>query len=360
MDDSTTRTRSASARTTKAPQTRTRQEPSRDLRLFGQGDVSGDLVFEMRAASGLEQHTTSSEGADFDPAVDPSGKRLVFASTRHSRFSHLYMKPIESTTLTQLTDESANDAQPVFSPDGRRVAFTSDRAGQWDIWIIDLNGHNAIQVTQSPMVELHPSWSPDGTRIVYCRVNPKESRGELWIANLDRPGVKQMIGDGLFPAWSPRADKIAFQRARTRGSRVFSVWTIELNGDEPAFPTEVASISNMALIAPSWSADGTQLAFSAVSSAESTADEEKRWTSGWGRADIGIVDADGRGLQRLTYGRGEGYSPYWASDDRIYFTAKFDRSETIWSVKPFRPAAPAEPSITTGPRRAAQAAETDQ
>ena len=188
------------------------------------------------------------------------------------------------------------------------------------------------------------------------------AQGLLYAINSASGDFTRVLSDiyGLNVKWSPKADKIAFQKARTRGSRVFSVWTIELTGDEPAFPTEVASIANMALIAPTWSADGTQLAFSAVSGLDTKASDETRWSSGWGRADIGIVDADGRRLQRLTYGRGEGYSPYWASDDRIYFTAKFDRSETIWSVKPFRPVAPSEPSITSGPRRAADASGGDE
>ena len=77
------------------------------------------------------------------------------------------------------------------------------------------------------------------------------------------------------------------------------------------------------------------------------------------RSDILIIDADGRGLQRLTDGRGENYSPAWAVDGRIFYTARFNEGETIWSVKPFRPARPNEPSITTGNRRAAGVFDAD-
>jgi hypothetical protein len=65
-------------------------------------------------------------------------------------------------------------------------------------------------------------------------------------------------------------------------------------------------------------------------------------------------------MQQLTNGRGENFSPCWSADDRIYFTAKLDRTETIWSVKPFRPSLtpPSDPSATSGNRRAAKVNES--
>lgn len=327
----------------------------RDLRLFGQSSASSEFSFEARPTDNLQQHTTPSEGGDFDPSVDPAGRQLVFASTRHSVHSHIYVKPINGATLVQLTDERANDAQPVFCPMGKRIAFASDRAGQWDIYVMDANGRNVRQITNDPAAELHPSWSPDGTRIVYCRLNPSEPEGELWVVDLDNPGAKRFIGEGLFPAWSPRGGKIAYQRARQRGSRWFSIWTMDFDNNESLYPTEVASSTLAAFILPSWSPDGTQIAFAAISPAGD--DGSRPRLSGRGRSDILLVDADGRGMQRLTNGRGENYSPYWAADQRVYFTARSGRSETIWSARPFQPATEDVPSPGAPNRRAASAQE---
>jgi TolB protein len=334
---------------------------SRDLRLFGEDDGAQDIVFEGRAAIDIEQHTFTGEGADFDPDVDPAGKHLVFASTRHSRHSHLYVKAIGGTVLTQITDEQADDAQPTFNSSGNRVAFASNRSGQWDIWVVDATGKNPIQITNSPSPELHPSWSPDGRCLVYCRVTANENRGELWVVDLENPGMKRFIGEGLFPDWSPKGDKIVYQRARERGSGWFSIWTLDFQNGEVLYPTEIASSPAAAYICPTWSADGEQIAFASVAGAKvtTTGGGESRPVAAKGRSDILIVDADGRGLQRLTDGRGENYSPAWAIDGRIFFTVKFSEGETIWSVKPFRPARPTEPSITAGNRRAAGVFEND-
>ena len=362
MTQGTTATPDATRDTQSVRTEDTGLDDARDLRLFGRGGSAQDISFEGKAAVNIQQHTTGSEGADFDPSADATGKQLVFASTRHSKLSHLYVKPADGSTLTQLSDGDFNDAQPVFSPDGARITFASDRSGQWDIWMMDSAGRNPTQLTNSPAPELHPSWSPDGKQIVYCRINPKDPAGELWIIDLENPSAKRLIGEGLFPTWSPRGDRIAYQKARRRGSRWFSIWTTTLVGNEPAPPTEIISNTQYACIAPSWSSDGMQIAFALVAPSASASDgiAEPRIT-GSGRADIAIVDADGRGLVRLTNGRGENYSPTWSSDDRIYFTAKLDQSETIWSIKPFRPtASPVAPVVGPSiPRHAAQAKDQD-
>jgi len=329
--------------------------PDGDLRLFGQGDGAQEVSFHGLAASSFRQHTDDGEGADFDPSMDPTGKKIVFASTRHSPESHLYIKPADGAVLTQITDAHANDAQPVFSPDGMSIAFASDRGGQWDIWIVDADGRNPRQITSHRLPELHPSWSPDGRRLVFCRVNPRVGGGELWMAEIDSPGVRQLIGEGLFPSWSPMGTKIVFQKARARGSRWFSIWTLEWRDGEALFPTEIASSPDAALIAPCWSPDGTQIAFTQVFTNDAASDGATGpGVSGQGRADIATVDVDGRGMLRLTNGGGQNYSPAWSIDGRIYFTAKRQDTESIWSLRPAgRSDLPIEESGGTSGRQAA-------
>lgn len=327
----------------------------RDGRLFSTGAPADDVQFEGRAAADLQQHTAASEGADFDPDVDLTGRRLVFASTRHSRFSRLYLKAVDGATLTQITDEAADDVQPAFSPDGTRLAFASNRSGQWDIWLVDTNGKSPTQITDNPAADLHPSWSPDGKQLVFCRLQGGEGRGELWIVDVDNPAAQRLIGEGLFPEWSPNGDKIVYQRARARGSRAFSIWTIDVRNQEALYPTEVAGSPRLALISPSWSMDGTRIVFAAMLS-----DQEGLLRGG--RAEICVIDADGRGFQRLSSGRGENYSPTWSADGRVYFTSRVPNGEMIWSLKTSSPATLedplGEPVAPTGERRAAGISET--
>jgi Tol biopolymer transport system component len=118
------------------------------------------------------------------------------------------------------------------------------------------------------MHEVHPSFAPDGQRLVYSAFNDRAGQWELWTVQLDQFGSTRMIGIGLFPEWSPVDDRIVYQRARERGGRWFSIWRIDLELGEPGFPVELAASSQMALIQPSWSPDGKWVTYGTAGLAE--------------------------------------------------------------------------------------------
>jgi TolB protein len=312
-----------------------------DLKLFG--DLDGrNMSSTSRAATALKQHTFTETGADFDADVDASGTSLVFASTRHNERPNLYFKAVDGVAVTQLTSDPASDIQPAFSPDGTRVAFASDRAGTWDIWIQPIAGGPPIQITDSAADEIHPSWSPDGAQLVYSSLPAEGGPWELWIADAAAGGVKRFIGYGLFPHWSPTSNTIVYQRARDRGLRWFSIWTLTLIDGEPRYPTEVASSAHEAMILPSWSHDGMYLAFSTapLPDAERMVGEGSSTVGTWGQSsnvfDIWVMRADGRDKVRLTDGQSRNFGPVFAPNGRIYFTSDRNGFENLWSVHPGR------------------------
>jgi len=303
------------------------------LTLFGEFPDRTRIPFQARAASPMEQHTFTTEGADFDVDVAPDAKWVVFSSTRHTAHPDLYLKTVDGRAVTQLTSDPAADVQPCFSPDGQSVAFASDRSGNWDLWIIGLQGGQCRQITRSPMHEVHPSFAPDGKRLAYCAFNPKADQWELWMLQLDQPGSKKMIGIGLFPEWSPVADSIVYQKARQRGGRWFSIWRVDLEMGEPKFPVELAASADMAFIQPSWSADGQWITYgTAVLGTDAEAPHAPVPVLSHG--DVWIMRAAGTSPLQLTDGVGAHFGPVFSTDQRVYFTSLQNGSENIWSVKP--------------------------
>ncbi|MBY0262465.1 MAG: DPP IV N-terminal domain-containing protein, partial [Phycisphaerales bacterium] len=102
------------------------------------------------ASEGLTHVTLAPEGADFDPCIARDGSFVVYASTQHRPTADIYYKSSSGRTITQLTSDPANDVMPAISPDGTRIAFASNRAGNWDIFVMAVTGGQAVQVTSDP------------------------------------------------------------------------------------------------------------------------------------------------------------------------------------------------------------------
>jgi len=316
--------------------------PSRGVNVFGELDGAPPPKAGVANDAGFQQHTFTDEGADADVCVDPTGKWLLYSSTRHSEHPYIYMQRVDGTSVIELTGDAGGDAYPCFSPDGKQIAFASTRSGPWQIYLMDSDGRNIVQVTSGTMQCVHPSFSPDGTRLVYAAIGSKSNQWELWTANLST-NEKRMIGYGLFPRWSPdkTVDRIAFQRARQRGSRWFSLWTLDLIEGESHRLTEITASANAAIIAPAWSPDGKRLTFATIvePAAAASGDVGRRSRGAapkparHGRQDIWTINADGSNRQRLTDGNGTNLSPWWAPDNRVYFISDRGGAECVWSVR---------------------------
>lgn len=282
------------------------------------------------------QVTSTHEGSDFDPVVTRDGSRMLFASTQHRPTADIYSRPVDSQVVTQLTQHPANDAMPAPSPDGNRVAFCSDRNGNWDIFVMPITGGPAVQITSEGSHELHPSWSPDGQQLVFSRLGEVSGRWELWTVDLNNTGIAHFIGFGLFPEWCPvsgtgenGADKIVFQRARERGERAFSVWTVDYKNGVARNQSQVASSGQSALINPTWSPDGRWIAYASVPNPSEWADFSDAQPE---HAALHMCDAFGQGRVALT---GDGFvdlMPSWSNDNEIFFVSNRTGGENIWAV----------------------------
>ncbi len=283
----------------------------------------------LDGSSNVSQVTFATEGACADPDIDLDGQSMVFSSTQHRDTADIYLKAVAGRTLTQLTTDPADDIMPTFHPSGTRIAFASNRSGNWDIYVMSTDGGQPMKVTDEPDPELHPSWSPDGEKLVYCKMGSKSGRWELWVVDLAHAGVRRFLEYGLFPQWCPdiARGKILFQRARERGSRYFSIWTVDYFNGDSMHPTEIIAASNAAVINPGWSPDGSRLVFvTVVEPGDNSSDNAVELS------DIWIANLDGSGRTNLTNGRYANYQPVWGRDGRVYFVSNRTGADNVWSV----------------------------
>ena len=64
-----------------------------------------------------------------------------------------------------------------------KVSFTSDRTGNLDIYIIDINGKNLVNLTNHPSDDSSPTWSPDGRAFAY--VSNRDGNPEIYVMNMN-------------------------------------------------------------------------------------------------------------------------------------------------------------------------------
>ncbi|MFG0328937.1 MAG: TolB family protein [Phycisphaerales bacterium] len=308
------------------------------LNLFGEMDGVAGSPRQFGATESIVQVSFAREGADFDPDIDQTGQLIVFASTQHSASADIYVKSIDGHTVTQLTDDPADDMMPEWSPDNKHVAFTSTRAGNWDIFVMESNGSTPVQITFDPAPEIHPSWSPDGRYLVFSKRGQASGRWELWVTDLGGTPTPRFLDYGLFPEWSPdpASNRIVYQKARERGSRYYGVWTIDFVDGEGQNKTEIASAANAAAINPSWSPDGSMICFATITNPGELRNNKPA------RADIWIVNVDGTNKVRLTNGEFANLNPTWGSDSRVYFVSDRAGVENIWALESNQPIATAQ------------------
>ena len=136
---------------------------------------------------------------------------------------------------TRLTDDNGLSDYPTLSRDGKLVAYSSDRAGNGslDIWLQQIGGREAIQLTHEAEDDTDPSFSPDGTRIVYR--SEKDGGGIYVVQTLGGDPILLAPG-GRNPRYSPDGKWIAYWTGRGEGSNApgsAHVYVIDANGGTP-------------------------------------------------------------------------------------------------------------------------------
>jgi Tol biopolymer transport system component len=249
--------------------------------LLTPGDVSGNadgpLVFVSRHTGNAEVYIMQPEGTianlsnhpaqDIDPAWSPDGTRIAFASNRSGHFDIVVM-PIDGGAPRNLTNywdtfveaHPADDLNPTWSPDGTRVAFESNRGGDGEIHVMDVQGFQQTNLTRHPGYDGDPSWSPDGTRIAFA--SNRDGAWNIFLMNPDGSDQRNITSnpdDAGAPAWSPDGTQLLFHALTFRPNRTanFEIYRMQVDSTAPTALTD----NTVDDLNPAWSSDGTRVLF---------------------------------------------------------------------------------------------------
>lgn len=141
----------------------------------------------------------------------PLPEGWVLASPRSGNWE-IYQLQSETQEWLNLTRYPATERYPDLSPDGQQIVFASDRQGSFDLYLMNRQGESLRELTRSPFPDTTPRWSPDGQWIVF--VSEREDRAEnLYLIDpvsrqLER--LSQAEDTHYDPSWFPDSQELVF------------------------------------------------------------------------------------------------------------------------------------------------------
>jgi serine/threonine protein kinase len=187
---------------------------------------------------------------------------LVFVSDR-SGMPQLYRMNLNNNEVTQIFENPDGACQPSWSPDGTRLVFVSPCRSRQDtypgsgLFIINLDGTGMLPLISVPGGDFEPSWSPDGGRIAFSTLRDRILH--VYVYDLATNTSKRISSQSSFDrqaAWSPDGLSLAFQSTRLG---VAQIWTASAEGDSPK---EFSYLNSGSSSWPTWSPTGDVIVFS--------------------------------------------------------------------------------------------------
>ena len=180
-------------------------------------------IFISYLYRGVRENPTKRVGSNFLPVFSPDGARMAFMSNRDGN-PEIYVMNVDGTAVRRITNHPAGDSSPTWSPTGSQIAFTSDRSGTPQIYIVGADGLNLRRLTNESYAD-RPTWSPAPFNEI--AFSARTGGGfDIKIYDLASGMTRQItFGEGTneSPAYAPNGKHLAFASTRAGRWQVFTI-----------------------------------------------------------------------------------------------------------------------------------------
>jgi len=210
---------------------------------------------------------TETPAITLTPSATPVGGgygQIAFASQR-TGMPQIYMIYTDGSDLHPITNLPEGACQPSWSPDGSMLVFTSpchlntDSYRESSLYLMNADGSDLIPLTTAPGGDFDPTWSPNGEQIAFTSL--RDGHKEIYLLDVDTSKVTRLTNadngeENSQPAWSPFGNQIAFVKKRFGA---LQIWTMTDAGQNPE--QVVRSGQTLWDFSPVWSPDGQYILF---------------------------------------------------------------------------------------------------
>jgi Tol biopolymer transport system component len=192
-------------------------------------------IFVQDLASGRYRRVSPGVGKTTCSYFRPDGQKIIFASThldpeaksqytpeyqrrdedrkagRHRRYTwdfdphmDIFESNPDGSELKRLTNSPGYDAEGSYSPDGKQIVFCSQRTGDLQIWIMNVDGSHPRQLTTAKgCYNGGPFFSPDGKRVIFRSDRKEKDRLQIYVINADGTGERAITDKPTWVCWGP-------------------------------------------------------------------------------------------------------------------------------------------------------------
>jgi Tol biopolymer transport system component/DNA-binding winged helix-turn-helix (wHTH) protein len=184
---------------------------------------NGDLL-EVSKDGGKPRRLLFAQDAS-QPAISRSGERLAYVKSYEN--SYLFKVATDSVagrSGTVIAPSTRQQGAPDISPDGKKIVFESERSGGHEVWTVNLDGTDPVQLSNFHAQTGTPRWSPDGRQIVF---DSRESgQASLYIVDPETAVPRRIPIKGRaasIPTWSRDGKWIYFTAGRAQPEGIYRV-----------------------------------------------------------------------------------------------------------------------------------------
>jgi TolB protein len=258
--------------------------------------------------------------------------RFVFGGGGNSMEStEVYTARADGSRVTRLTNNRIPDFDPSWSPDGSEIVFRRHLGENAEIFAMRSDGSAVRNLTREPAVDWGPEWSPDGEWIAFNSGRDSTSDLHGFLIDPDGKRLRRLSEDVFveYPSWSPDGTKIAFMSQTWNGAGGnYEIFVMNADGSGVRQLTDVPGDDGW----PAWSPDGTKIVFTSLR-------DDCAFTDRAGCKDLDdigefhslyVMDADGSNQTRVTDVFGQ--FAVWSPDGE--FIAFTPAPGGIWVMRP--------------------------
>lgn len=249
------------------------------------------------------------------PSIGISG--TIFLSINEAGYSHIYAYTPTTQGFLRLTNGSWDDITPSVSPDGSQLAYTSNRGGQWDLYILNMESGEISRLTQTFEYESSPAWSPDGQWLAY----------EAYTSHPREEAIPLLDEDYRI------STNNSYDSTEVYDNHSLNIFLLQVPNSEELEPKTIQLTSAQGNeYAPVWSPSGRQIAF-----VQALSGDHEIWL-----ADLDKVEGRFRNISRspLSKDRFPTWSPF---DGRIAWASTSEGFTNILVVEDITTSATARP-----------------